>query len=193
MCFSSDRVTLLHTFFGSLYLQSVFSAFMYRFPVSRVMGVGGAFYSIDPNGPVTLITTYIKQFSIRIILFDDDNEVVSALFAIYVIICFCTFCCAITYKVVTVLAIPDFSRFVHYDKGILQDRIIPHLKPYHPIVECFTVTDGLTFKCLYLQNVIGSKLRSPLAYIIATSGTTGTQKVVRVPYSCVAPNVEYFR
>lgn len=38
-----------------------------------------------------------------------------------------------------------------------------------------------------LKNIVG------IAYCITTSGTTGTPKVVRVPYSCISPNVADFR
>lgn len=32
-----------------------------------------------------------------------------------------------------------------------------------------------------------------LAYVLHTSGTTGTPKIVRVPHACILPNVQHFR
>lgn len=32
-----------------------------------------------------------------------------------------------------------------------------------------------------------------LAYVITTSGTTGQPKIVRVPHSCIVPNIVDFR
>lgn len=32
-----------------------------------------------------------------------------------------------------------------------------------------------------------------LAYVITTSGTTGTPKIVRVPHQCIVPNLRHLR
>lgn len=32
-----------------------------------------------------------------------------------------------------------------------------------------------------------------LAYVLHTSGTTGTPKIVRVPHACILPNIQHFR
>ena len=32
-----------------------------------------------------------------------------------------------------------------------------------------------------------------LAYVITTSGTTGTPKIVRVPHRCIVPNIKHLR
>jgi len=32
-----------------------------------------------------------------------------------------------------------------------------------------------------------------LAYVITTSGTTGTPKIVRVPHQCIVPNIIHLR
>ncbi|XP_014439379.1 beta-alanine-activating enzyme isoform X2 [Tupaia chinensis] len=37
------------------------------------------------------------------------------------------------------------------------------------------------------------RLKHCLAYVLHTSGTTGTPKVVRVPHACILPNIQHFR
>ncbi|KAM4854218.1 beta-alanine-activating enzyme isoform 2-T2 [Thomomys bottae] len=37
------------------------------------------------------------------------------------------------------------------------------------------------------------RLKHCLAYVLHTSGTTGTPKIVRVPHACILPNVQHFR
>ncbi|XP_048219784.1 beta-alanine-activating enzyme isoform X2 [Perognathus longimembris pacificus] len=37
------------------------------------------------------------------------------------------------------------------------------------------------------------RLKYCLAYVLHTSGTTGTPKIVRVPHACILPNVQHFR
>ena len=50
-------------------------------------------------------------------------------------------------------------------------------------------------ECIYLIKVIDvqkqdtQKLKQNYAYAISTSGSTGTPKVVRVPHSCIVPNI----
>ncbi|XP_036057436.1 beta-alanine-activating enzyme isoform X2 [Onychomys torridus] len=49
------------------------------------------------------------------------------------------------------------------------------------------------------ENSLGEKARLDvrqercLAYVLHTSGTTGTPKIVRVPHACILPNVQHFR
>ncbi|XP_006868111.1 PREDICTED: acyl-CoA synthetase family member 4 [Chrysochloris asiatica] len=40
---------------------------------------------------------------------------------------------------------------------------------------------------------IDVRLKHCLAYILYTSGTTGTPKIVRVPHACIVPNIQHFR
>ena len=35
--------------------------------------------------------------------------------------------------------------------------------------------------------------KNSLAYVITTSGTTGQPKIVRVPHSCILPNITHIR
>ena len=35
--------------------------------------------------------------------------------------------------------------------------------------------------------------KGSLAYVITTSGTTGQPKIVRVPHSCILPNITHIR
>lgn len=35
--------------------------------------------------------------------------------------------------------------------------------------------------------------RCSLAYVLHTSGTTGTPKVVRVPHKCIVPNIQHLK
>ncbi|XP_076993055.1 beta-alanine-activating enzyme isoform X1 [Tamandua tetradactyla] len=37
------------------------------------------------------------------------------------------------------------------------------------------------------------RLKHCLAYVLHTSGTTGTPKIVRVPHACIVPNIQHFR
>lgn len=37
------------------------------------------------------------------------------------------------------------------------------------------------------------RLEHCLAYVLHTSGTTGTPKIVRVPHACIVPNIQHFR
>ncbi|XP_015337615.1 beta-alanine-activating enzyme isoform X1 [Marmota marmota marmota] len=37
------------------------------------------------------------------------------------------------------------------------------------------------------------RLKHCLAYVLHTSGTTGTPKIVRVPHACILPNIQHFR
>ncbi|KAB1282527.1 Beta-alanine-activating enzyme [Camelus dromedarius] len=37
------------------------------------------------------------------------------------------------------------------------------------------------------------RLQHCLAYVLHTSGTTGTPKIVRVPHACIVPNIQHFR
>lgn len=38
-----------------------------------------------------------------------------------------------------------------------------------------------------------ARLKHCLAYVLHTSGTTGTPKIVRVPHACIVPNIQHFR
>ncbi|XP_069869292.1 beta-alanine-activating enzyme isoform X1 [Dipodomys merriami] len=43
------------------------------------------------------------------------------------------------------------------------------------------------------QEHMDVRLKHCLAYVLHTSGTTGTPKIVRVPHACILPNVQHFR
>ncbi|KAK7097519.1 hypothetical protein V1264_004482 [Littorina saxatilis] len=76
-------------------------------------------------------------------------------------------------------------------------RIRPMLLKFQTTVLQSTELQYLGFYLVRLQPLTGGEEHvqhvSGLAYCITTSGTTGTPKIVRVPHSCIAPNVSDFR
>ena len=52
------------------------------------------------------------------------------------------------------------------------------------------VSDESSAKCASSAPGFGARR---LAYVITTSGTTGTPKIVHVPHRCIVPNIKHLR
>ena len=52
---------------------------------------------------------------------------------------------------------------------------------------------GSGHQLVLLNNTAHKQWLTPLAYVITTSGTTATPKIVQVPHQCIVPNITHIR
>lgn len=55
------------------------------------------------------------------------------------------------------------------------------------------LSSGIKLIVWMLGGVSRHPWRTPLAYVITTSGTTGQPKLVHVPHRCILPNITHLR
>ncbi|EDL37914.1 RIKEN cDNA A230062G08, isoform CRA_b, partial [Mus musculus] len=145
-----------------------------------ILQVPAAYAPIDPDSPPSLSTYFMKKCDLKYVLvekqqlskFKSSHETV------------------LNYDTVSVEH-KDLALFrLHWEDGrvstVLGDRADQH-----------KVTDR--------EDRVSAESRTPekehmdmrhdgcLAYVLHTSGTTGTPKIVRVPHACILPNIQHFR
>ncbi|XP_029333196.1 beta-alanine-activating enzyme-like [Mus caroli] len=145
-----------------------------------ILQIPTAYAPIDPDSPPSLSTYFMKKCDLKYVLiekqqlskFKSSHETV------------------LNYDTVSVEH-KDLALFrLYWEDGgvstVLSDRTDQH-----------KVTDG--------EDRVSAESRTPekehmdmrhdgcLAYVLHTSGTTGTPKTVRVPHACILPNIQHFR
>ena len=89
--------------------------------------------------------------------------------------------------------IKDLMKRLHLRAFFLMEDTVTKLQNLNSdnIPELIQLQEGLTF-AIICHNLPDKKFHG-LAYCITTSGTTGEPKIVKVPDSCIVPNISNIR
>ncbi|XP_008831521.1 beta-alanine-activating enzyme isoform X2 [Nannospalax galili] len=144
-----------------------------------ILQVPAAYAPIDPDSPPSLSTHFMKKCNLKYVLvekkqvnkFRSSHE---------------TF---LKYEMITVEH-KDLMLFrLHWEDAEVNLMLSDGKENYEKENRKSTSSENSSEESQHMD----VRLPSCLAYVLHTSGTTGTPKVVRVPHACILPNVQHFR
>ncbi|XP_055485176.1 beta-alanine-activating enzyme isoform X1 [Psammomys obesus] len=145
-----------------------------------ILQVPAAYAPIDPDSPLPLSTHFMKKCDLKYVLVEKKQ--VNKFKSSYETI--------LNYDTVSVEH-KDLVLFrLHWENGevswILSDRKDKYeINDRKDSRNCGNSTEE--------KGHMDVRQEHCLAYVLHTSGTTGTPKIVRVPHACILPNVQHFR
>lgn len=147
-----------------------------------IIQVPAAYAPIDPDSPPALSTHFMKKCNLKYILVEKQQ--INKFKSSYEIL--------LNYDTLTVEH-NDLVLFRLHWKNVevslmLKDRTEKYEK--NKVVNSTSSEKSNEEKPEEHMDV---RLKNCLAYVLHTSGTTGTPKIVRVPHACIVPNIQHFR
>ncbi|XP_060044011.1 beta-alanine-activating enzyme isoform X3 [Erinaceus europaeus] len=143
-----------------------------------ILQVPAAYAPVDPDSPPALSAHFMQKCDLNYILVEKQqlNKFRSSYEALLI-------CDAFTVEH------NDLVLFKLYWKTVEVNSMLSDHKGKHETVTNSTSLDSSKEKSEHMD----MRQKDCLAYVLHTSGTTGTPKIVRVPHSCIVPNIQHFR
>ncbi|XP_053510931.1 beta-alanine-activating enzyme isoform X2 [Artibeus jamaicensis] len=148
-----------------------------------ILQVPAAYAPIDPDSPPALSTHFMKKCNLKYILVEKQqiNKFRSS------------------YE--TLLSTSDISTVEHNDlvlfrlhwKNVEVSWTLNDSKEKSEKEKMANSTSSENSTEGKSEELMDARLEHCLAYVLHTSGTTGTPKIVRVPHACIVPNIQHFR
>ncbi|NXN78119.1 ACSF4 enzyme, partial [Bombycilla garrulus] len=154
-----------------------------------ILQVPAAYLPIDPDAPPTLSTYFMKKSNLQYILVENDkiNK-----FRMTHAGCFDHNSSAIEHIGLTLFQVSssntDFSSEV--------DNVKSKCEPFKAVDNSqtgYTVCPDQTEVKTPGAEDMDAGQKDTIAYVLHTSGTTGTPKIVRVPHKCIVPNIQHLK
>ncbi|XP_031198668.1 beta-alanine-activating enzyme isoform X2 [Mastomys coucha] len=145
-----------------------------------ILQVPAAYVPIDPDSPPSLSTYFMKKCDLKYVLvekrqvnkFKSSHETV------------------LNYDTVSVEH-KDLVLFrLHWESGEV-NSVLGDRTDKHEVKDREDRVNGESR--IQEKEHMGMWHEGCLAYVLHTSGTTGTPKIVRVPHACILPNIQHFR
>uniref|UniRef100_A0A8D2DJD6 Beta-alanine-activating enzyme n=1 Tax=Sciurus vulgaris TaxID=55149 RepID=A0A8D2DJD6_SCIVU len=145
-----------------------------------ILQVPAAYAPVDPDSPPSLSTHFMKKCNLKYILVEKKQ--INKFTSLHETL--------LNYDIVTVEH-KDLVLFrLHWKNAevnlMLNDRKEKHAKDKRKN----SMSSEISIEEKEHMNV---RLKHCLAYVLHTSGTTGTPKIVRVPHACILPNIQHFQ
>ncbi|NWJ07217.1 ACSF4 enzyme, partial [Crypturellus undulatus] len=145
-----------------------------------ILQVPAAYSPVDPDGPPILTTYFMKKCNLQYILVENDK--------------------------INKFKVSHEGWFYHNSSTIEhlgltlfqfnRSRADTNSQPLKATgnlqTDCTVRPDQLEVKTLKM-GYMDSGQKHTLAYVLHTSGTTGTPKIVRVPHKCIVPNIKHLK
>ncbi|MBZ3883842.1 Acyl-CoA synthetase family member 4 [Sciurus carolinensis] len=145
-----------------------------------ILQVPAAYAPIDPDSPPSLSTHFMKKCNLKYILVEKKQ--INKFTSLHETL--------LNYDIVTVEH-KDLVLFrLHWKNAevnlMLNDRKEKHAKEKRK-------NSMSSENSIKEKEYMDVRLKHCLAYVLHTSGTTGTPKIVRVPHACILPNIQHFQ
>lgn len=154
-----------------------------------ILQVPAAYSPIDPDAPPVLSTYFIRKCNLRYILVENDKI---KKFQMSHVGWFSCNSSAVEHMGLTLFQ----TSWSHTDVNSQADNVNSKYEPFKAMgnsqpgnTVCPEQLKVKTSGGGYMD--VGQKCS--LAYVLHTSGTTGTPKIVRVPHKCIVPNIHHLK
>lgn len=154
-----------------------------------ILQVPAAYSPIDPDAPPVLSTYFIRKCNLRYILVENDKI---KKFQMSHVGWFSCNSSAVEHMDLTLFQ----TSWSHTDVNSQADNVNSKYEPFKAMgnsqpgnTVCPEQLKVKTSGGGYMD--VGQKCS--LAYVLHTSGTTGTPKIVRVPHKCIVPNIHHLK
>ncbi|XP_059526629.1 beta-alanine-activating enzyme isoform X2 [Myotis daubentonii] len=147
-----------------------------------ILQVPAAYAPIDPDSPPALSTHFMKKCNLQYILVEkqQSNKFKSSYGKL------------LNYDALTVEH-NDLVLFRLHWKNVEVSLMLNDRKEKYEKEKVVNSTSSEKSNEKKPEEHVDARLKHCLAYVLHTSGTTGTPKIVRVPHACIVPNIQHFR
>ncbi|ELK34719.1 Acyl-CoA synthetase family member 4 [Myotis davidii] len=147
-----------------------------------ILQVPAAYAPIDPDSPPALSTHFMKKCNLQYILVEKQqiNKFKSSFEKL------------LNYDTLTVEH-NDLVLFRLHWKNVEVSLMLNDRKEKYEKEKVVNSTSSEKSNEEKPEEHVDVRLKHCLAYVLHTSGTTGTPKIVRVPHACIVPNIQHFR
>ncbi|NXT75584.1 ACSF4 enzyme, partial [Zapornia atra] len=154
-----------------------------------ILQVPAAYSPLDPDAPPTLTTYLMKKSNLQYILVENDklNK-----FQMSHVGWFYHSSSTIEHIGVTLFQVSSSNTDLNSQVDDVKSKY-EHLKGVGDSPPGYTVCPDQTQVKTSEGSYMDTDRTDPLAYILHTSGTTGSPKIVRVPHKCIVPNIQHLK
>ncbi|XP_049645894.1 beta-alanine-activating enzyme isoform X1 [Suncus etruscus] len=147
-----------------------------------ILQVPAAYVPIDPDSPPTFSAHFMKKCNLKFILVEKQQ--VNTFRSSFERLLTCD---------ITTLEHKDLVLLKLHWKNVEMSLELNGRKGRYEkekLVDSISVENSHEEK---FEEYMDARQKEGLAYVLHTSGTTGTPKIVRVPHACIMPNINHFR
>lgn len=148
----------------------------------RILQVPAAYAPIDPDSPPASSTHFMKKCNLKYILVEKQQ--INKFRSSYETL--------LNYDTLTVEH-NDLVLFRLHWKNVEVSLMLNDRKEKYEKEKLANSSSSEKSNKEKSEEHMDVRLKHCLAYVLHTSGTTGIPKIVRVPHSCIVPNIQHFR